>query len=120
MENELRNDLMDEYFEAYDFRGVHAQDAIHACDQKARAWDQLKQLAIKWEKQTPPIYIPNLVKVMSDLLTPPKPKSKLERLRDFVRVRGSSWPTFPPMIRESDILDMIHKLEAEDDRGATG
>jgi hypothetical protein len=84
MTNEERNRIMDKYFEQFDFRGIVAQDAIRACDKKARAWDALEEWAkiLSWERER--ISIRTLRFKMAEFLEPPKPKSKLERLKEKI------------------------------------
>ena len=120
MKNEERNKSMDEYKTIFVPpllpHGVpilhlaeesHIDKAIRECDRKARAWDELRM----WLRDKD---VPNTEYVlhkMDELLDPPKPKSKLERLKKIVIDRqncGKCWT------RETILLE-IDRLEQEPD-----
>lgn len=114
MKKKERNDRMRQYLKM-DFSaiecGAEYRDAIRECDRKARAWDALEEQIPKMSGNMDFYKALNLINAtMINLLCPPKPKSKLERLREFIE--GGCNRTD---ICFKDILDEIERLEAEDD-----
>lgn len=137
MTNEERNRLMDRILdplgEFKDARTVsidkdrEGYEAIRFCDQKARAWDALeKHYGCSWiEPIVPGKYVEpkigaqELRKKMAELLAPPKPMSKLERLkkdiRPYTKPCNRDAVNNPNVIEVGDLLDLIDRLEVEDD-----
>jgi hypothetical protein len=120
MTNEERDKRMDEFFSTTEAslhmwspEGLQRRDAIRECDRKARAWDELEKQLDDCKLTTH--MTKNIQNLMSELLAPPKPKSKLERLKEFVDSKIKGYPSFPPMIRHSEIMDEILRLEQEPD-----
>lgn len=132
MENERRNMLMDRILDPEgnfkDARMVEIDKdregyaAIRECDRKARAWDKLKRWLssrTRWSYRDREV-LRVVLEVMADLLAPPKPKSKLERLCEFAKER-SKMLTKPgdticsPGVFLGELCTEAQRLETEDE-----
>jgi hypothetical protein len=136
MTNEERNKTMDGLFKTLDYwrpavKSHHISDEIEAAirrlDAKARAWDKLtvslpssdviaeggsrneRNARISGFK----VAIQAVQKLMTDLLDPPKPKSKLERLKEMALEHAKLW-TPPKCVDLDALLADIDRLEGED------
>lgn len=131
MRNEERNRIMDKLLVQTEswgpkiqmLLGVLAANAIIETDRKARAWDALTEWIETQPWQTEPnglMGVRRLKLKMANLLAPPKPKSKLERLRDKLTTIKNSWPQTilgeeaSKTIKIDDIITEIDRLEAEE------
>lgn len=125
MSNEERNKIMDQFLTTCEklkswnehqgefviYGRIEDQlPAIRECDRKARAWDELE----KWTKErdwtsTGASYIRTFQLKMAELLSPPKPKSVYDKVRDMARHM-----TFNGTIVTNHFLKKIDRLEAEE------
>ncbi len=86
--------------------------AIRDANNKARAWDELTD----WFKTPGPATAVDVWAKMMELIAPPKPKSKLERLREDIekgRILHSYFGSCV-MVDSAALIDKIDRLEKEE------
>ena len=126
MKNEERNDKLDTIREWVARRGQawipiaeKFADAIFDCDRKARAWDELEQFAAvgRDAKELTDDYRDfwgDVCGKMAELLAPPKPKSKLEMIKQHA-LKTSFERAGMVVVHLKELLDELERLEKEPD-----